>query len=184
MLTDGSAFYQLQEEFRLAFECSVIDLPRNMLIQHPHLINEVNVTVVVTELTLAAARDSIRILSWLKSNAPQTRVIVVANRVQPAALEISRKDFEQSIERKVDIAIPFDVRTAAQAAKLGRSFAEVAKASKTGLALGTLMKQVLGAVEEEGEDGGKPAASTSLLGKLSMAKLMSRKKAKEPAAKG
>ncbi|MDF0545962.1 pilus assembly protein CpaE [Sphingobium sp. H39-3-25] len=184
MLTDGGAFYQLQEEFRLAFECSVIDLPRNMLIQHPHLINEVNVTVLVTELTLAAARDSIRILSWLKSNAPQTRVIVVANRVQPTALEISRKDFEQSIERKVDIAIPYDVRTAAHAAKLGKCFAEVAKASKTGIALGSLMKQVLGAVEEEGEDAGKPTPSTSLLGKLSMAKLMSRKKAKEPATKG
>src|SRR3546814_4432165 len=81
MMTNGAAFYQLQEEFRSAFECSVLDLPRHMLIQHPHLINEVNATVVVTELTLAAARDSIRILSWLSSNAPGSQVFVVANRV-------------------------------------------------------------------------------------------------------
>src|SRR3546814_10604896 len=60
LLTDGGAFYQLLEEFRAAFECSVIDLPRAMLIQHPHLMSDVNVTVVVTEMTLAAARDSIR----------------------------------------------------------------------------------------------------------------------------
>jgi pilus assembly protein CpaE len=28
LLTDGAAFYQLQEEMRSAFECTVIDLPR------------------------------------------------------------------------------------------------------------------------------------------------------------
>ena len=65
MLTDGGAFYQLLEEFQAAFECSVVDLPRGMLIQHPHLMGSVNVALVVTELTLAAARDTIRILSWL-----------------------------------------------------------------------------------------------------------------------
>src|ERR1700741_2664776 len=53
MLTDGSAFFQLQEEMRSAFECTVIDLPRSMLVQHPHLLHEANATVVVTELTLA-----------------------------------------------------------------------------------------------------------------------------------
>src|SRR3546814_17376802 len=90
MMTDGAAFYQLQEEFRSAFECSVLDLPRHMLIQHPHLINEVNATVVVTELTLAAARDSIRILSWLRSNAPGSQVFVVANRVHPNRSEERR----------------------------------------------------------------------------------------------
>src|SRR6187401_2311077 len=43
MLTDGSAFYQLQEEIRHAFEGTVIDLPRNMLVQFPHLVTDVNV---------------------------------------------------------------------------------------------------------------------------------------------
>jgi pilus assembly protein CpaE len=185
MLTDGGAFYQLQEEFRNAFECSIIDLPRGMLIQHPHLMSEVNVAVLVTELTLAAARDSIRLLSWLKSNAPQTRVIVVANRVQPSAVEISRKDFEQSIERKVDIAIPFDIRVAAQAAKLGKPIAAVAKNSKTGAAFASLMKQVLGAAEENGaEEGGKADGSTSLLGRLSMKNIIPARKARDAGPRG
>src|SRR3546814_14133792 len=120
MMTDGAAFYQLQEEFRSAFECSVLDLPRHMLIQHPHLINEVNATVVVTELTLAAARDSIRILSWLRSNAPGSQVFVVANRVPPNALEIHRKDFEQSTEHNKDILIPPDPNLPAPAPKIGK----------------------------------------------------------------
>src|SRR3546814_15301364 len=64
VITDGSAFYQLQEEMRTAFECTVVDLPRAMLVQHPHLSSEIQIAVLVTELTLAAARDTIRILSW------------------------------------------------------------------------------------------------------------------------
>lgn len=175
MLTDGGAFYQLLEEFRAAFECSVVDLPRGMLIQHPHLMSDVNVAVVVTELTLAAARDSIRILSWLKTNAPQSRVLVVANRVHAGAPEISRKDFEQSIERTVDIVIPFDLRIASQAAKLGKTLAEAAKGSKVGTACTALLEGVLGAADvadsaESGSASGKKG--DSLLGKISDLKSM------------
>ncbi|MEJ7933458.1 pilus assembly protein CpaE [Sphingobium sp. AN558] len=169
MLTDGGAFYQLLEEFRAAFECSVIDLPRGMLIQHPHLMNDVNVTLVVTELTLAAARDSIRILSWLKTHSPQSRVLVVANRVHPGAPEITRKDFEQSIERKVDVVIPFDLRIAAQAAKLGKTLAETAKGSKVGAACTTLFDAVIGAAPDDSAPGPGKAArkkGDSLLGKI------------------
>src|SRR4030095_9142795 len=59
LMTDGAAFLQLEEEFRHAFEMTVIDLPRNMLINFPHLLNEVNVAVIATEFTLASARDTI-----------------------------------------------------------------------------------------------------------------------------
>ena len=98
LVTDGTAFFQLQEEMRNAFESTVLDLPRHMLIQYPHLVHDAHVAVVVAELTLAATRDTIRILAWLKSNAPQTKVIVVANRVPSGgALEISRKDFEHPL---------------------------------------------------------------------------------------
>ncbi len=132
VLNDGAAFYQLQEEIRAAFECTIVDLPRQMLVLHPHLITDVQIAVLVTELTLAAARDAIRILSWFKSNAPQTQVIVLANRVQPTAmLEISRKDFEGSIERKIDFLVPFEQKVAAQAAKLGKPFAEAGKSTKS-----------------------------------------------------
>lgn len=182
MMSDGGAFYQLLEEFRLAFECSVIDLPRNMLIQHPHLMADVNVTLVVTELTLAGARDTIRILSWLKSNAPQTRVLVIANRVHPGAPEISRKDFEQSIERKVDVMVPFDLRIGSQATKLGKTLAETAKGSKVGAACMEMLNQVLGAVESDDAAAPSKAAGKkgeSLLGKIDFKSMMpSRRKDK------
>ena len=101
LMTDGAAFVQLEEEFRQAFEMTVIDLPRNMLINFPHLLADVNVVLLVTEMTLASARDAIRILSWLKANAAHVQPIVIANKVQPGVAEISKADFEASIERKI-----------------------------------------------------------------------------------
>ena len=174
VVTDGSAFFQLQEEMRGAFECTVIDLPRNMLVQHPHLVADVQTAVLTVEFTLAAARDAIRILSWFKSNAPQTRVIVVANRVHPAAqLEISRKDFEGSIERTVEYVIPYDAKLTAQAAKLGKPIAEAGKGSKTIVPLIELAADIVEANDSATDDAGsggkskKTATGGSLLGKLS-----------------
>jgi pilus assembly protein CpaE len=176
LLTDGAAFFQLQEEMRAAFETTVLDLPRPMLVQHPHLVNDSHVCVVVTEFTLAATRDAIRILSWLKANAPQARVIVVANKVAPAALqEISRKDFEKSIERKVDIVIPFDQKAAVQAAKLGQPLAKAASSSKILQPLGQLVKATVSAVDGE-EKADTAQAGGSLLGKLGNIKALVAKK--------
>ena len=169
LMTDGAAFYQLQEEMRLAFECTVVDLPRAMLVQHPHLMSDIQVAVIVTELTLAAARDTIRILSWMKSNAPGTQVLIVANRVPATGqLEIGRKDFEGSIERKIDYVVPFDQKLAAQAAKLGKPLAEAGKGSKTVAPLADLANRLM-AIGDAGESsvaGGRQGKSGSLLGKF------------------
>jgi len=165
VISDGSAFFQLQEEMRGAFECTVIDMPRSILVQHPHLINDAQVAVIVTEITLA----------------------VVGNRVPASgALEINRKDFEGSIERKIDYCVPFDQKLAANAAKLGKPLAEAGKGSKTIQPLLQLAERILGAAEEQAEaavESGKAKAKgaskgMSLLGKFGDLKAMMPKKAK------
>lgn len=176
LVTDGAAFYQLQEEMRAAFEVTVVDLPRGMLVQHPHLIGDVQLAVIVTELTLAAARDTIRILSWLKSNAPNTRVFVLANRMHPGAqLEISRKDFESSIERKIDVAVPFDQKLAAQAAKLGKPVAEAGRNSKTVAPIVELAGQLAGCADDSGENSPATAKNKSLMAKFDLKGLVSKR---------
>jgi pilus assembly protein CpaE len=175
LLNDGTAFFQLQEELRNAFESTVLDLPRAMLVQHPHLVQDAHVVIVAVEFTLAATRDAIRILSWLKANAPQARVLVVANRVPSGAQEISRKDFEQSIERSVDVVIPFDPKAAAQAAKLGQPFAKVATSAKIAGPLTQVVNLTTSTVEGQ-EQGDKPIdAPKSLLDKLNLKGLVAKK---------
>jgi len=164
--SDGTAFLQLQEELRNTFACTVIDLPRHMLIAYPALVQSTGVVVVVTELTLAATRDTIRLLSWMKSNAPQARIILVANRVPAGGVEeISRKDFESSIEREIDLVIGYDAKAVSDAAKLGKPLAEAARSGKTGQLLGKLVTLVIG------EDDTKRKSSLSLMGRIGDLKL-------------
>jgi len=160
----------------------VIDLPRNMLINFPQLLGDVNLIVLVTEMTLAAARDTIRLLAWLKSNAPMAQVIVVANKVQPGLAEITKADFEASIERKIGFSIPYDIKAAANAAKLGQTFVEGNRTTKAAAAIRDVAKAVFGAADALPAEE-RDAAKKSLLGKLDLKSMLS-KKGKAPAAAG
>ncbi|MCV0382525.1 MAG: pilus assembly protein CpaE [Erythrobacter sp.] len=176
LMTDGAAFLQLEEEFRHAFEMTVIDLPRNMLINFPHLLTDVNAVVLTTEMTLASARDTIRILSWLKSYADHAEPIIVANKVQTGAMEIGQPDFEASIERKIDFAIPFDQKGAANAAKLGQPFVEANPQSRAASQIAALARRIVASGEETDEaDGGPAGAKKSLLGSFDFKSLLAKK---------
>jgi pilus assembly protein CpaE len=174
LMTDGAAFLQLEEEFRHAFEMTVIDLPRNMLINFPQLLNDVNVILIVTELTLASARDTIRLLSWLKTNAAHAHVAVVANKVQPGVGEISKADFESSIERKIGYSVAYDLKAASNAAKLGQTFCEANRTSKSAVAIRDIAKMVMGASDIVADEGVTPAKK-SLLGKIDLKSMLSKK---------
>ncbi len=167
MVSDGGAFHQLQEEMRAAFDATVLDMPREFMVHHPDLLGEVDTIVLVTELTLAAARDVIRMQSWLKGNAPNARQLLVANKHGGAHAEISRKDFEASVERKIDLFVPLDEKVCAQAAKLGQPVPEAAKAAKISLAFDDLAARVVDGGEQAGGGGEEPSvAKPSLLDKL------------------
>lgn len=161
IMTDGAAFFQLQEEFRAAFEHTVIDLPRSMLIAYPHLLHDVNVAVVVCELTLASARDTIRLLAWLKSNASHCKTLVVANKVSTSAQEISRKDFEGSIERKIDLVLPLDPKVTAQAAKLGKPVVDAARTSKLSNGITSIAELLKNSAEESAASDDKVDAKSA-----------------------
>lgn len=176
LMTDGAAFLQLQEEFRHAFEMTVVDLPRNMLINFPHILNDVNVVTVVAEMSLASARDTIRVLSWLKTNAPHATPIVAVNKVQAGATEISKADFEASIERSIDVTIPFDQKTATVAAKLGKTFLDASGSSKAAVALRELGNRIVNLGEETEESfGATKDAKKSLLGNFDLKSLLAKK---------
>jgi pilus assembly protein CpaE len=174
LMTDGSAFIQLEEEFRHAFEMTVVDLPRNMLINFPHLLADVNVFVLATEMTLAGARDAIRILSWLKTNAPHAQPLVVANKVLSGFSEISKADFEASIERKINFSVPYDQKAASNAAKLGQTFADANRSSKAGAVIREIAATIMGVGGEDGEAIAQ-AGSKSLLGKFDIKSLLAKK---------
>ena len=176
LLSDGGTFFHLREEIAAAYETTVIDLPRHMMITYPHMLADAHSVILVTELTLSSARDAIRLLSGFKSSCPGADIIIVANKVAASGSEISRKDFETSIERAIDIVIPFDMKVAIRSAKLGKCVAETARGTKLAQPFGKLMQQVLTTADDDDDvdeapvrSGNRPAATLaggSLLGKL------------------
>ena len=169
LISDGGTFFHLREEITAAFETTVIDLPRGMMINFPHLLGEVQTVVLVTELTLSGARDAIRLLSGFRHSCPGARVILVANKVLANGTEVSQKDFETSIERQIDVVIAVDPKLAVKAAKLGQSLAEAAKGSKLSPAFDRLCQMVIesGQDPDSGEEESeREEKSSSLLGKI------------------
>ena len=184
VVSDGTAYQLLLEEMQYSFEMTLVDLPRQSLILLPSLLERVTSVVLVTQFTLAAARDTIRLLSWLKAHASDKRVVLVANRVLPAGGEISRADFEKSIERKVDLVITEDPKLFAEAAKFGKAVADVARGSKAGQALEQLAALLLPATGEEIATTGKagrPGGAESLLDKFSLSSILPKRAPKSAA---
>lgn len=180
LLTDGAAFVRLEEEFRNAFGAMVIDMPRSIMINFPQLFEQVNVVTVVAEMTLASARDTIRILSWLKTNAPSARTIVVANKMQPGACEIGNADFAAAIERPVDFAIPYDHKAAINAARLGQTFAEANRGAKSAAPLLALARAIADPAVPQDEDGAGDKAPVSLLGRFDLRSMLQAKQKAPP----
>jgi pilus assembly protein CpaE len=180
LMTDGSAFVQLEDEFRQAFEMTVIDLPRNMLINFPQLLADVNLVVLTCELTLASARDTIRILSWLKTNASHAHPMVVANKAQPSLAEISKADFEASIERKIDFVVPYDIKAASNAAKLGQVFVDANRSSKASAVIRQIAERVMGVSTDDPSGSGEE--KKSLLSGFDFKSLIAKKSKAEPEA--
>lgn len=180
LMTDGSAFVQLEDEFRQAFEMTVIDMPRNMLINFPQLMADVNLVLLTCELTLASARDTIRILSWLKTNAAHAHPMIVANKVQPSLAEISKADFEASIEHRIDFVVPYDIKAASNAAKLGQVFVDANRASKATAAIRQIAERIVGADVDDLAAGGEE--KKSLLGGFDFKALLAKKTKAEPEA--
>lgn len=111
------------------------------------------------------------------------QVIVVANKVQPGLAEISKADFEASIERKIGFSIPYDIKAAANAAKLGQTFAEGNRATKAAAVLRDVAKAVFGSGNALAASDERADAKKSLLGKIDLKSMLS-KKGKAPATAG
>jgi pilus assembly protein CpaE len=68
--------------------------------------------------------------------------------VHSTIVEISRKDFENTIERKIDLLFPADPKAMALAAKLGQPIVEAARSSKLSLGLIALADMISGSFTE------------------------------------
>ncbi|MEM1020285.1 MAG: pilus assembly protein CpaE [Sphingomonadales bacterium] len=127
---DPTALTHLQSELFGGFDCVIVDMPKTMLSSHGHLTAQATDIVLVSDLSLTSARDTIRMLQYFSEQAPKAKVHLILNKVATTVCEMTKADFEQSVERKVDLVLPYDPKPAVDAAKKGESVTQAAATCK------------------------------------------------------
>ncbi len=130
------------------FKNVVVDVPRQMLGNHSDLIAAAKDVVLVTDYSLTAARDCIRLMAHIKQIAPNASVHVVASKTNANQQEVDQKDFENSIEHTTDVCVPFDSKTLMGAAQQSKLVVDGAGTSK----LATAYREVLSTITAVDED--------------------------------
>ncbi|HPF46288.1 MAG: AAA family ATPase [Alphaproteobacteria bacterium] len=152
--TDPAALNHLLIEMRNNFKYVILDLPRSIVADYPLLISETDEVILVTDLTLSATRDVVRFLAFCKTVAPQVKVRVLVNKMSgPGLVEVSKNDFETTIERKIDWEIPLDSKLMIQVAKSGKILAHSAKHSKIAKQIQAICDSFTGGQSEEKSAG-------------------------------
>jgi len=152
--TDPAALNHLLVEMRNNFKYVILDLPRGIVADYPMLISETDEVILVSDLSLAATRDMVRFISYCKSVAPQVKVKVLLNKVNgPGLVEVNQKDFEATIEQKIDWEIPMDHKLMIQVAKSGKILTQSAKNSKISKILHSISDTIANVKQEEESSG-------------------------------
>ena len=69
-------------------------------------------------------------LGFLEKTAPHAKKHVIASKSTTTGQQVSRADFENSIEHEVLATVPYDPKIILTAAKVGKPVAAIAKNSK------------------------------------------------------
>lgn len=99
------AVRRIIEAMRFRFNFIVVDLPFLAIQSQRELLELTHHRVIVTDPTVAGLRDTLRLLAIPNNPGQPQRPTVLLNREgQPGSLK--RKHIEESLKRKVDLAIP------------------------------------------------------------------------------
>jgi pilus assembly protein CpaE len=138
-------------------ECILIDLPRSLYGVRDQVIKEATRVILVTELSLPALRDSIRLLGIIEDAASHIPITVVANRCKGGQQAMSQGEFQKALGRKVDLLVADESKTFNDAANTGKPLVHQASRSKAAKSLRKIAEITYGSVSENGDKakGGK-----------------------------
>lgn len=120
---DPAAVLAIVKDLRENFDYIVVDLPRFMVAQQRAVLAEAQTVLLISDQSLAGARDVLRLKTWLKSVKGDLQQLVVTTRhskERPPALD--QASFEKGIAAKIDAHIPDDVKVLNNSANAGKAF--------------------------------------------------------------
>lgn len=167
---DSGAIMALLKEMRGNFDFVVVDLPRHMLASQKRLLAAAHEIVLISELSLAGIRDTLRIKNALAAiGCAATLTLAVSRFVPSRPGQVDGATFEKGAQMKIGLVIPEDSKTVGEAANTGKAIGAIAKNAEVTKALLALAGRLSGKSASEADKkpgflegllGGKPKAKT------------------------
>ncbi|MDX2113248.1 MAG: AAA family ATPase [Alphaproteobacteria bacterium] len=97
----------LLKEMKDKFDVLVLDIPRHLRTFSRKCLEQADMVVLVTELSLLSLRDTLRLQDMMREQLKMKAPVVVANRVGHSKHDMKKADFEKGIGADVAYTIPF-----------------------------------------------------------------------------
>jgi pilus assembly protein CpaE len=141
---DGGAITALLKEMKSNFDVIIVDMPRHMLAAHKRPLMGAHEIVIVSDLSLAGIRDSLRIKTALTSLGSSARMSIVASRTDASGRgQINADIFEKGVQAAIAVTIPEDAAGFAAASNSGKAMGHAAAKSPATKALRELAQHLV-----------------------------------------
>lgn len=147
-------------ELRRNFQHVIVDLPRDLALRQPNLLMAAGTAALVSDMSLAGMRDTMRLLQYVKGVAPKLRRLVIGNRFgSDRKNDLPRAEFERGIEEKITHLVPHDPKCLKAAQNAGKAIQIQAGGSKLAAAIETVCAAISQVAEDAPGDGTKRTAA-------------------------
>ncbi len=120
LMIDAGAIDMLLYELRRKFPRVVVDLPRGATPVQRVMLAAASHVVMLCERSLAGLRDTIRLQTLMREQAPQVRLWLVEAGASGSRALIGKSEFEKGVGKAFDMTLSFDPKAAGAAANTGQ----------------------------------------------------------------
>ncbi len=125
---EPDAFDALLADLRQNFDYLVVDLARGAAVPEAHVVARSDKLVLVSDHSLAAMRDAVRLAAWAKSVTADAELVLALNKAGASPKgEVPKSEFERAAQMPVAYVLPYDPKSAGAAASAGRPIALAGK---------------------------------------------------------
>ncbi|HWB47724.1 MAG TPA: AAA family ATPase [Stellaceae bacterium] len=117
---DTGAIDVLLYELRRKFAWVLLDMPRFVTPIHRVVLSTAGRAILVCERSLAGLRDTIRMQTLLREQAPQTRLFLVDSGAHGDRATVGKSEFEKAVGKSIDATLSYDPKAAGAAANAGQ----------------------------------------------------------------
>jgi pilus assembly protein CpaE len=117
---DAGAIDVLLYELRRKFAWVIVDLPRFVTPIHRVVLSTASRAILLCERSLAGLRDTIRLQTVLREQAPQTRLLLLDSGAHGDRATVGKGEFEKAVGKSFDATLSYDPKAAGAAANAGQ----------------------------------------------------------------